>query len=466
MKQKVLNYDFVDDDLIDEIYDRISNDNNYKSIKEKRKAIEYMYNSDTDLIPYALTHDELSFLKSSLGKEIDPTFFSINLSKLGLYVKNDYGFYVIPENIYHAVLEALDNYKTNQKEIDDTKLIIYLLLGLVRTEGALRVDKLFDIINLYVPITQDIIDVVYMHPLFKRFLTLDTYKDKHTYIIFREFIGIDYDYVKYKSANELNVYDKVELINRGRFYFDIDNKYYKSCLSYPRLAYLLSKIDREELLLFAGSNNYDFEEYLKDYDLSDLTDEEYSKFDTFVRSLPSFIPTDKDNLFISALDSKDLDNIVSLLFNHAKKTMISHVSDDYDKEFGNVQSYVLTHLSDLVEDVISTYDISDKEEEFLLSLTKYNESEYLIYKLNKDGLYLIETSSGKIFRVKIELSSYYRDHKLTKHFARILLANYNGYIVMITYNQLDVLKKEDVDKYKEIYNKNKHNVIFKIEEKN
>jgi hypothetical protein len=55
---------------------------------------------------------------------------------------------------------------------------------------------------------------------------------------------------------------------------------------------------------------------------------------------------------------------------------------------------------------------------------------------------------------------------LTKHFARILLANYNGYIVMITYNQLDVLKKEDVDKYKEIYNKNKHNVIFKIEEKN
>jgi hypothetical protein len=466
MKQKVLNYDFVDDDLIDEIYDRISNDNNYKSIKEKRKAIEYMYNSDTDLIPYALTHDELSFLKSSLGKEIDPTFFSINLSKLGLYVKNDYGFYVIPENIYHAVLEALDNYKTNQKEIDDTKLIIYLLLGLVRTEGALRADKLFDIINLYVPITQDIIDVVYMHPLFKRFLTLDTYKDKHTYIIFREFIGIDYDYVKYKSANELNVYDKVELINRGRFYFDIDNKYYKSCLSYPRLAYLLSKIDREELLLFAGSNNYDFEEYLKDYDLSDFTDEEYSKFDTFVRSLPSFIPTDKDNLFISALDSKDLDNIVSLLFNHAKKTMISHASDDYDKEFGNVQSYVLTHLSDLVEDVISTYDISDKEEEFLLSLTKYNESEYLIYKLNKDGLYLIETSSGKIFRVKIELSSYYRDHKLTKHFARILLANYNGYIVMITYNQLDVLKKEDVDKYKEIYNKNKHNVIFKIEEKN
>jgi hypothetical protein len=146
--------------------------------------------------------------------------------------------------------------------------------------------------------------------------------------------------------------------------------------------------------------------------------------------------------------------------------MISHVSDDYDKEFGNVQIYVLTHLSDLVEDVISTYDISDKEEEFLLSLTKYNESEYLIYKLNKDGLYLIETSSGKIFRVKIELSSYYRDHKLTKHFARILLANYNGYIVMITYNQLDVLKKEDVDKYKEIYNKNKHNVIFKIEEKN
>ena len=462
MKLDVLNYDTLSTDQILEIYDRITFDNRRirNKLNDIKKEIENLYTHDLDMLPYLLTEDELKFVTYNYNKEVDNTYIVKNLAKIGLYVKNKKGLYVIPLNISEGVNKALKAYLKNKKEIDDTKIIIYLILGLIRMEGAIKVEQLKENLLNYVEITDEQIDICYTHPLFNRFIKIDTYKEKK-YLIPYELKDTDFDFVLYKTKN-ITKYNKFDLISCGKYFFNENSKLYQDAIFNPRIAYLLGKVDRADLILYSGSNNYEHDEYLKDYDLTDYTSDDFIQLDNFVRSLPSYIPVGENSLFISAIDSKNLDNIVSLLFQHARKTYVKDISGSYDTVYKSIQEAVVTHLDELIDDVISTYNISEDEEEFLLALKNRTEEEYAIYSLRKDGLILINTSTSEVYNVKIELSSYFRDHSLRRHFANAILANYKGQIVMITYNFIENLSKSDSEYFKEILKDNKDKIIKKL----
>ncbi|MCR5787160.1 MAG: hypothetical protein K6G28_05610, partial [Acholeplasmatales bacterium] len=269
----------------------------------------------------------------------------------------------------------------------------------------------------------------------------------------------------YKFYNKNIDTDKLSVFTIGKNIIDTSSTNYDKILDYPRVCYVLGKINKNELILFVGNNNYDYENFI-DIELLDyLDDEDIRVLDDYFRTLPSFIDVSENSLFINPRVGNDVDSVVSLLYRQATITYKKRVDQEevnsdskLDDHIRKLQISMLENNFSIVDDMIETYDLTEKDEQFLLSLKSSKEQEYAVLKCRKDGIELVNTKTLDTYLVKIELNNYYRDHKLIPHLAHITLAVYDSNLIMFTYAPGRDLMKEELDKYNDIF---KHSTEIK-----
>lgn len=355
---------------------------------------------DEELLGYLLYDYELEFLESNLSCEfLDTNYITYNLEKIGIICDtNTYHCHIFTLS-FDLVKKGIDYYNLHKNEINNTKYVIYFMLGLIRYYGAIEDKIFFKYIKKYFKtFDQNYYNVALSHPLFKRFVT-PIYLNKKIYYTHIEYEIADLDFIKYQRRDILDNLDLDAIIYVGKYYFNVESLTFKKAINNPTIALMLNKIDRMELILYIGFANYSFESLSNilptkfyDYNYLDTLDEDSKReFTSFIFSLPMYYPNSENNIFMNPFKAK----VIIDLFD----VSISLVQRNYNIDYQCARIKVLN--GEFNKSYLDDYSFPLDEAETLEQFEGRKLKKYFISSYNKDSLELLDIEDEKLVYIKL-----------------------------------------------------------------
>ena len=369
----------------------------------------------------------------------------INIHK---YIEGDknviFEFYLLGHNnkynnfIYEGyvpfIKKAYEYYINNKEEYYQTKKKEYFSLGLIITYGALTIKNFASLFNNQYP-NDNYKD--YLNSPFLRF---------YTYSTNRNITLLEIESLKNKilssQSNEVKLKtSKEELINRGKdiiskntkLYNEIENNNnFNSILKYNYL--------KLEFICFAGFNN--FEGLLHEYRLDEVKDEEIDVLFNFFNNLPKWMINDD-----ACLPKEDTDFFYATFIPFIKwyGAKINHpitVYSDNKIDQNDVHEVIKEASKNkfkFINEYIDTFDLSERETNFLLGFKKSIFGPFILYQNNKDGSLFV--NDDNVYLVKGLRSTFEEifPSRVLPIFVETLLLPFEGYIISAgTYNAYQV----------------------------
>lgn len=441
---------YLSDSEVDNIYRRIYT-NNFNISREEKINLIYEAYEENSFLTFALNDEELDFLNNHLNKTyFDENFITISLSQIGLFLKDDFGNLIIPEEIYPLVRNGLKYYYQNKNVFENFKSNFYLLTGILRVKGALRKKDFLRYIDCFTDKPKDLFYQYNISPYFHRFFKKIKYGQK-TYYTYQELMDkIDLDFVKYQREDEEIDYDLSELIEIGKHYFIYSSHVYENIMKSISTAVLLNKSSRTDLYIYAALNNFNYEDYLDKDLIENMPSLEYEAFNEFMTLTKPFYPSDHDSLFWDSYDEFVIKDYRTDLLDFAAKFYGINPYES-DQKFEEFIDMLNSDDFSVVDELISELgkDLLDDELELLQEVRNSKVKEYVVYKLTNKGLILID-ESNKFYLVKINFNTY--DAYMPKYEKmKALLVKYHGRLLIFFNYHITKISKKEKEYYNELY---------------
>lgn len=370
----------------------------------------------------------------------------INIHK---YIEGDknviFEFYLLGHNnkynnfIYEGyvpfIKKAYEYYINNKEEYYQTKEKEYFSLGLIITYGALTIKNFASLFNNQYP-NDNYKD--YLNSPFLRF---------YTYSTNRNITLLEIEPLKNKilptQSNEIKLKaPKEEIINRGKDIISKNTKLYNEIEKNDRFNSLLKyNYLKLEFICFAGFNNFEGLLHEFRYKINEATEEEINLLFNFFNNLPKWMVNED-----ACLSTEDTDFYYATFIPFIKwyGTKINHPIKVYDDKIDqNDVHEVIKEASKnkfkFINEYIDTFDLSEREINFLLGFKKSIFGPFILYQNNKEGSLFV--NDNNIYLVKGLRSSFeeiFPSGSLPK-FVETLLLPFEGYIISAgTYNAYQV----------------------------
>ncbi|MBO5542047.1 MAG: hypothetical protein J5936_01300, partial [Acholeplasmatales bacterium] len=204
-------------------YDDYYDDTLYEKLTRKKMVTELVnyYNNDISNIYNILTEDELDFLHKFMNSKNNMSLDYYHDIYDTLLISCDSKLnYSILDELKDSIAKALRIYKENKIKIEKEKELAYLIVGLVRSYGALKYEELVELTSYYNNID---VDEYLNHPYVNRYVNTKSNIIK----LYKLYYECDYEEIlKSHSDTFKTLYPYDKLINIGKYYFDIsDDKY-------------------------------------------------------------------------------------------------------------------------------------------------------------------------------------------------------------------------------------------------
>jgi hypothetical protein len=263
---------------------------------------------------------------------------------------------------------------------------------------------------------------------------------------------IDLDFVKYQREDEEIDYDLNELIEIGKHHFIYSSYMYNNIMKSISTAILLNKSSRTDLYLYAALNNFNYEDYLDKDLIENMPNEEFDAFNEFMTLIKPFYPSDHDSLFWDSYDENIIKEYRTDLLDFASKFygFNPYESDQKFEEF--IDMLNLDEFS-VVDEYIKHVgkDLLNDELELLQEIRKSKVKEYVVFKLTKNGLILID-EYNKFYLVKINFNTY--DAYMPKYEKmKALIVEYHGRLLIFFNYHISKISKKEKEYYIDLYNK-------------
>jgi len=382
-----------DDYYDDELYDKLTRT---KMIKE---FIDY-YNNDISNIYNILNEDELSYLNKFILDEN-------NINDLGEYhdiydtlliTSNSKLKYEILDEIRESIFKALDEYNNNKEQIEEQKEVAYLIVGLVRSYGALYIEELKKLVNLYFKV--DIYDYL-NHPYVLRYVNtksniirLLNFKYEEDYI----------DILKSHAKTFKTIYPYDTLITIGKYYFDINNERFE-LLKRNKSAFKIVMQDKDEFIIYSGLDIID--SFINRAYYRYMCDEEaIMKIISFSNALPKFELTDNSKDVMDRDFTIDYYNVIPKLYRYIAKKLSIKMTINEDNSTNANEAYEVLSKLDKNKGLIDKYILENKsllskdELKIVRAFKNGFMSDFLIYKHLNNGSIFIDSKDNKVYLVK------------------------------------------------------------------
>ena len=381
-----------DDYYNDELYDKLTRSKMLKSI------IDY-YNDDISNIYNILNDNELSFLNNIINvsniddikpyHDIYDTFLISTDGKCG---------YAIMDELNDSISIALSYYNDNMKDIEKNKEVAYLIVGLVRSYGALYYKELKYLVNKYVNCD---IDDYLNHPYVLRYVNTKSNVIRLCNLYYEE----DYiDILKSHNKEFKTLYEYNTLINIGKYYFDISNDRYKNLLK-DNKAFDFVNNDKEEIIIHAGLSIMD--RYLDNkYNYLGIfyTEDSIKRIISFMSILPIYELNDNS---YNVMDKSFTDcyySVIPSLYRYASKRLSFNLTINEDNSLNSDEVYELIELLDknkyLIDEFIKNSKLDINQINLLNGFKKGFNSDFIVYKHLKNGSVFIDANTNKCYLVK------------------------------------------------------------------
>lgn len=393
-------------------------------IKDTNEAkLEYIFNEykSKEIYGYLLYDYELEFLRKHINdNNIESNFITYQLKKILILVGNE----TLKVNPYikPSLIKGIDYYFKHKKEIDDTKYIVYFVLGILRLRAIVSLNTIHDYIRKCFNKVEDvskISNLIFIHPLFNRFALRKT-KDRKAYCALIEVEGTDREIMSCLDPIDPD-FSSTSLINIGKYYLDIESCEFKNAISNLGSAMYFNKVDRAELIYKVGYSNY--LEFLSnkicDRNTLEIIDSDPLVYNTvfdYMINLPSFYPCNKNSIFIKP-------------FNH------------------DIASAIVTG------DEINVYDLPSDDMELVLKMDVSKLKKYYVYCFKDNKVVLLDIEKEELVYIKSNRYSGILNSKSLNKVINTRIIEYNGFLTTVLDEKVKIRDKELLLKYKSICEK-------------
>lgn len=371
-------YEILTESEVD--YDKISRkqmiDDCIKLYIENPNIINYIYNEEE--------LDDLYTLKDIVTNKDN------NVSKyyeFFLYTIDD-RTYTITEELYDVLKQAKELYYNHKKEIEKEKEIQYIIVGLIRSYGALTLKELSTLVSKLSDKEFDITLREYYY--FKRFATFDDYPFTPVITLY-DLEGYCLDFIDSHPKDMRLLKTKIQYINIGCNYFDTDSIHYKNAIRHKKInEFLETEFDKQRFILLAGAN-LGMKYYIEFYEefLDSLNYDERNDMENFFNSIPRYMMHKNQDNILSSQDGE--------LFYKIMMPMIKFMGQKYNKNFqysGNTfdgkQAYdilnkCLENDFKYLDEYIKKSNLNNEERDILNNLYNHIKGPFVILKHQKKG---------------------------------------------------------------------------------
>ncbi len=393
-------------------------------IKDTNEAkLEYIFNEykSKEIYGYLLYDYELEFLRKHINdNNIEPNFITYQLKKI-LILVGDETLKVNPY-IKASLIKGIDYYFKHKKEIDDTKYIVYFVLGILRLRAIVSLNTIHDYIRKCFNKVEDvskISNLIFIHPLFNRFARRIT-KDRKAYCALIEVEGTDREIMTYLDPIDPD-FSATSLINIGKYYLDIDSSEFKNAISNLGSAMYFNKVDRAELIYKVGYSNYlEFiSNKICDRNTLEIIDSDPLVYNTvfdYIINLPSFYPCNPKSIFIKPFN--------------------------YD-----IASAIVTG------DEINVYELPSDDMELVLRMDVSKLKKYYVYCFKDNKVVLLDIEKEELVYIKSNRYSGILNSKSLNKVINTRIIEYNGFLTPVLDEKVKIKDKELLLKYKSICEK-------------
>ena len=443
-------------------YDDYYDDTLYEKLTRKKMVTEVVnyYNNDISNIYNILTDDELDFLHKFMHSKNNVSLDYYHDIYDTLLISCDSKLnYSILDELKDSITQALRIYKENKIRIEKEKKLAYLIVGLVRSYGALKYEELVELISYYNNID---VDEYLNHPYVNRYVNTKSNIIK----LYKLYYECDYEEIlKSHSDTFKTLYPYDKLINIGKHYFDISDDKYK-LLKKDIQAYDFVMQDKEEFIIRCGLG------LLVDYVNNNLrlyfyNDESLRIILNFGSSLPTFELNDNsldvmDNEFV-----KDFYALIPHFYKFVAKELSIKLTQNIDNTLDSSEVYEILSKLDSNKTLIDKYIelnknvLSDADYLILDGFKNGLFSDFMLYKHLKNGSIFIDSKTNKMYLVKGLLSHI---NKMIPETPSLISTHIfpckNNIICSGIINQYPVVIGPNIKRQlNELYSKNKNNII-------
>ena len=415
-----------------EVYKRIVRKfEDYSKIIRSQMLDEIISSLENDykLINSLLSESELINVYKYIEGDIDGSFEFVTFGHNPNYSNYVYEGYV------PFIKKAYEYYINNKEEYYQTREKEFYALGLILTYGSLTNKNFGILFNNQYP-NDNYKD--YLNSPFLRFYTFSN--NKSTTLLEIEplrnnILPLHSNNIKLKTSKE-------EIINRGKNIISKNTKLYNKIENNKNLnKFLKYNFLKIEFVCFAGFNNFDG--FLQEYshDIDNTSDEEIDLLFNFFNNLPKWTMNEEGRL---SQEDTDFYYATFIPFIKWYGTKINHPIKVYDDKIDqNDVHEVIKEASKnkfkFINEYIDTFDLSEREINFLLGFKKSIFGPFILYQNNKDGSLFV--NDDNIYLVK-GLRSPFEEifpSRILPMFVETLLLPFEGYIISAgTYNAYQV----------------------------
>lgn len=346
----------------------------------------------------------------------------------------DYNNFVY-EGYVPFIKKAYEYYINNKEEYYQTKEKEYFALGLIITYGALTIKNFAKLFNNQYP-NDNYKD--YLNSPFLKSYAFSTNRNitlSEIEPLRNKIISTQPNEIKLKTSKE-------EIINRGKNLISKNTKLYNEIENNPNFdSFLEYNYLKLEFICYAGFNNFEGLLHEFRYKINEATEEEINLLFNFFNNLPKWMVNED-----ACLSTEDTDFYYATFIPFIKwyGTKINHPIKVYDDKIDqNDVHEVIKEASKnkfkYVNEYINSFDLSEREINFLLGLKKSIFGSFILYKNNKEGSLFV--NDNNIYLVKGLRSSFeeiFPSGSLPK-FVETLLLPFEGYIISAgTYNAYQI----------------------------
>lgn len=447
-----------DKELIDDIYFRLYGDK--ESINKEEDILNYYKNNDNFI--RILNNEEIDYLYKNISKtNLNENYIVYNLLNIGLLIKNDLGYYEVPEYIFPDVVSGINKAynQINCSFNDQIKDFAIIYVGLVRIFGAINVYLIDTYFEHYVTNKPENLKVnfeVYKHPYFNRFVKLFNYR-KQSFFVPNEFKAkSDLSFTRYQRDVVIEErYNYIHVHDIGTKFICTNNLFYPIIRQNIKLSYMLSTCNRNDLVLYSGCNNYELNLVFDKEMLKTLNFAEINLLENYMMCMPSYVPVVGHTLHCDPFIYKKVIKYSTKFYNFASE----YYNIDLNKGAESLENLYKKMVSEdfKVAKEYLTYEKASSEDEQLFkeALTKAKYRLYEIYEETNYGLLVTTPLSYNFIACKLPLENATKTGRLKYLKAKMVIFNFKDNVIILNSDFVSPMTEEEIINIKKRFKKGK-----------